>query len=127
MPPNGLGAALTKLRDRRTLSIRELSTLVDVDHAYVYRLEMGEKTNPSDEAIEKLIRGLKPSDRDAKILKWLAQYPETDAKLVLHVLEDATVTIEEFTAAAATVHRGSVRPDPAKIIERVRRIMSEED
>ncbi|TAK81059.1 MAG: XRE family transcriptional regulator [Betaproteobacteria bacterium] len=127
MPPNGLGAALSKLRDRRTLSIRELSTLADLDHAYVYRLETGEKTNPSVEAMEKLIRGLKPSDRDAKILKWLAQHPEANAKLVLHVLEDGTVTFEEFTVAAATAHRGNVRPDPAKLIDRVRKIMSEED
>ncbi len=126
MPPNGLGAALSKLRDRRTLSIRELSTLADVDHAYVYRLETGEKTNPSDEAIEKLIRGLKPSDREAKMLKWLAEHPDTDVKLVLHVLEDGTVTFEQFTAAAATMHRGNIRPDPEKLIARVRKIMSED-
>jgi hypothetical protein len=97
-----------------------------MDHAYVYRLETGEKTNPSAEAMEKLIRGLKPSDRDAKMLKWLAQHPETDAKLVLHVLEDASVTFEEFTMAAGTAHRGNVRPDPARLIERVKKIMSEE-
>lgn len=127
MQPNGLGAALSKLRDRRTLSIRELSTLADVDHAYIYRLETGEKTNPSDEALEKLTRGLKPSDRDTKILKWLAQHPDADAKLVVHVLEDETVTFEEFTIAAATAHRGNIRPVPAKLIERVRKIMSEED
>lgn len=127
MQSNGLGAALAKLRGRRTLSIRELSTLADVDHTYVYRLEAGEKMNPSNEAIEKLIRGLKPNDRDAKILKWLAQHPEVDAKFVLHVLEDATVTFEEFTIAAATMHRGNVRPEPAKLIERVRKIMSEEE
>ena len=127
MPPNGLGAALSKLRDRRTFSIRELATLADVDHAYIYRLETAEKTNPSDEALEKLIRGLKPSDRDAKILKWLAQHPDADAKLVIHVLEDQTVTFEEFTVAAATAHRGNARPDPAKLVERVRKIMSEEE
>lgn len=127
MPSNGLGAALTKLRDRRTLSIRELSTLADIDHTYIYRLEAGEKTKPSDEAIDKLIRGLKPSDRDTKIIKWLGQHPEVDAKFVLHALDDPTVTFEEFTIAAATVHRGNVRPDPAKLIERVRKIMSEEE
>ncbi len=127
MTANGFGTALTKLRERRTLSIRELSTLAGVDHAYVYRLEAGEKTNPSDDAIAKLIKGLKPSDRDARVLKWLAEHADADAKLVLHVLDDATVTFEEFATAAASVHRGSVRPEPAKLIERVRKILSEED
>ena len=127
MPANGFGTALTKLRERRTLSIRELSTLAGVDHAYVYRLETGEKTNPSSDAIEKLVKGLKPSDRDTKILKWLAERADADAKLVLHVLDNSTVTFEEFATAAATVHRASVRPEPAKLIERVRKILAEED
>lgn len=127
MPATGFGAAVSKLRERRTLSIRELSTLAGVDHAYVYRLETGEKTNPSGEAIEKLIKGLKPSERDTKMLKWLAEHAAADAKLVLHVLDDPTVTFEEFATAAATVHRGSTRPEPAKLIERVRKILSEED
>jgi transcriptional regulator with XRE-family HTH domain len=127
MPTNGFGAALGTLRERRTLSIRELSTLAGVDHAYIYRLETGEKANPSAEAVEKLIKGLKPSDRDGKMLKWLAEHADADAKLVLHVLDTPGVTYEEFATAAATVHRGSARPNPAKLIERVRKILSEEN
>jgi transcriptional regulator with XRE-family HTH domain len=127
MSANGLGTAITKLRERRTLSIRELSTLADVDHAYISRLENGEKTNPSADAMERLLRGLKPSDREAKMLRWLAEHPETDSKLVKQALEDSSVTFEEFTIAAATVHRGGSRPEPAKLIERVRKILSEED
>lgn len=125
MPQNGFGIALKTLRERRTLSGRELSTLADLDHAYEYRLEVGEKTNPSNEAVEKLVRALKPSDRDARMLRWLAQHPNTDPKLVVYVLEDPSVSLEVFTAAAGTVHRG-VRPDPATLVERVRRIMEEE-
>jgi transcriptional regulator with XRE-family HTH domain len=127
MPANGLGTAITKLREKRTLSIRELSTLAGVDHAYVYRLESGEKTNPSEDAVERLLKGLRPAEREAKMLRWLAEYPDTDAKLVLYVLEDTSVSFEEFTAAAATVHRGLARPDPAKLIERIKRILSEDD
>ncbi len=126
MLPTGFGAALNKLRERRTLSLRELSTLAEVDHAYVYRLETGEKTNPSDEALEKLIRVLKPGARDAAMLKWLAAHPDTDPNLVLYVLDDPRVPLEHFTAAAGTVHRGTARPDPAKLLERVRKIMEEE-
>jgi transcriptional regulator with XRE-family HTH domain len=127
MPSNGFGTALTILRERRGLSGRELSTLAEIDHAYEYRLESGEKTNPSVDAVEKLLRGLKPNDRDARVLKWLAEYPDTDSKYVAHVLDDQSVTIVEFTSGAAMVHRGKVRPEPAKVIERVRKILAEED
>jgi len=126
MPPNGFGTALRKLRERRTLSVRELSTLAKLDHAYEYRLETSEKTNPSDEAMDKLIRALKPNDRDARMFRWLAEHPDTDTDFVVYALDDQSVTIEEFTAGAAMVHRGNIQPNPAKIIERVRRILSEE-
>src|ERR1043165_8653678 len=114
MSANGLGTAITKLRERRTLSIRELSTLADVDHAYISRLENGEKTNPSPDAIERLLKGLKPGEREGRMLRWLSEHPDADPKLVAQVLEDSQVTFEEFTIVAATVHRGPVRPDPAK-------------
>lgn len=127
MPPNGFGAALKWLREQRTLSGREFSVLAEVDNAYEYRLETGEKSNPSDETLNKLIRTLKPSDRDNLILRWLNEHPDTHPGFVVHVLEDASVKFEEFTVGAAIVHRGNVRPDPAKTIERVRRILAEEE
>src|SRR5438477_12283177 len=98
MPPNAFSTALTKLRERRTLSGREFSKLADVDHAYESRLESGEKENPSDETIDKLLRGLKlrTSDRDAQMLRYLAKHSETRIDLVTYVLEDPSVTIEEL-------------------------------
>lgn len=126
MPLNGFGTALKALRERRTLSGRELSKLADLDHAYEHRLEAGEKTSPSEDSLDKLIRALKPSDRDARLLRWLAQHPDTDPKLVLYVLGDQAITLEVFTTAAGAVHRGT-KPDPAKLIERVRKILEEDD
>lgn len=127
MPPNGFSTALTKLRERRTLSGRELSKLADVDHAYESRLEAGEKVNPSDETIGKLLRGLKlrTNDRDALMLRYLAKYPDTRADYVIYVMEEPSVTIDEFTMGASMVNRGNA-PTPAVIIERVRRILAEE-
>ena len=127
MPINGFGVALRWLRERRTLSGREFSLLADLDNAYEYRLEMGEKTNPSDEVVDKLVRALKPSDRDGRILRWLAEQSDTDAKYVMHVLEDQSVNFDEFTLGAAMMHRGRVRPEPTKVIERVRKILAEEE
>lgn len=127
MPANGFGAALKWLREQRTLSGREFSVLSEVDNAYEHRLETGEKSNPSDETLNKLLRTLKPSDRDNQILRWLNEHSDTDPTFVLHVLGDQSVNFEEFKAGAAMVHRSTVRPDPAKMIERVRRIFAEEE
>jgi len=127
MPLNAFSAALTMLRERRTLSGRELSKLAEVDHAYESRLESGEKDNPSDDTIDKLLRGLKlkASDRDAQILKYTAKYPQTWTEFVTHSLGDPTVTMDEFTMGAGMVHRGE-HPAPAVIIERVRKVLSED-
>ena len=78
MAQTGLGVALRKLREQRTLSLREMSQLSTVDHAYVHRLETGEKTRPSAELVGKLLKVLKPTEREASIVKWLADHPEAD-------------------------------------------------
>ena len=43
------------------------------------------------------------------------------------VLKDKTVTFEEFTSVAGAAFRGNVRPDYAKLIERLRRVITMED
>lgn len=127
MAQTGLGAALRILRERRTLSLRETSQLSSVDHAYVHRLETGEKTNPSHELLGKLLRVLKPSDRDAEIIEWLVHHPDTDPALVEFVLADPEIEADIFVAAAGVRHRGNSRPDPATLIARIRRAFEDDD
>ena len=127
MADTGLGAALRKLRERRTLFIREVGKLSDIDHAYIHRLETGEKANPSPEVIKKLLSALKVKDRDAAIVLWLIDHPDTRVDLVEFTLDDASIELDVFTVAAGTRHRGTVRPDPATLIERVRRALSAAD
>ena len=126
MPPNGFSAALKMLRERRNLSGRELSLIAKIDHAYESRLESGEKTNPSDEAVDKLLRGLKPNERDAQIFRWLAQHPDTSSDWVVYMLDEPTGTLEEFTVGAVMVNRGKV-PTPEKTLERVRKALAEDE
>ena len=121
MPQTGLGVALRKLRERRTLSLREMSQLSSVDHAYVHRLETGEKTSPSEELLVKLLKVLKPTERDTEIMKWLATHTETNPALVEYVLDDESIGLELFTAAAGVRHRGDARPDPATLVARIKR------
>jgi len=126
MPQTGLGFALKTLRERRTLSLRELSQLSTVDHAYVHRLETGEKTNPSQDLVAKLLKVLKASERDGEIVKALVEQPDADPALVEYVLADQSIGVQLFTAAAGVRHRGAARPDPATLIARVKRFFEDD-
>lgn len=127
MSQTGLGVALKALRERRTLSLREIGQLSSVDHAYVHRLESGEKANPSRDLIEKLLKVLKPGERDAELVMWLVDHAEADPRLVEFVLQDPSINIEIFMAAAGVRHRGNTRPDPATLIARIQRAFEDED
>ena len=115
------------MRDERGLNLRELGLLAEVDHAYIYRLETGAKESPSEEVLSKLIRALKAGKREALMLRYLAEHPTTDSALVKLALMDKTVTYDIFAVTAGSAFRGSARPDYAKIISLVRRIMDEEN
>lgn len=127
MSQTGLGVALKTLRERKTLSLRAVSQLSSVDHAYVHRLETGEKTSPSQELVEKLLKVLKPGERDAALVKWLVDHADADPKLVEFVLQDPTISIDVFCAAAGIRHRGTARPDPATLIARIRRAFEDDN
>ena len=124
MSDTGLGTALRKLRDRRTLSVREVGKLSEIDHAYIHRLESGEKASPSKDLVGKLLRVLKASDRDSAIVTWLAEHPDANPELVEFVLEDPAIDIDVFTMAAGARHRGNARPDPATLIRQVKRALA---
>lgn len=127
MSQTGLGVALKALRERRTLSLREVGQLSSVDHAYVHRLESGEKTNPSMDLVEKLLKVLKPGERDAALVMWLVAHAEADPRLVEFVLNDPSIGIDIFSAAAGVRHRGNTRPDPATLIARIQKLFEDED
>ncbi len=127
MPQTGLGVALKTLRERRTLSLREIGQLSSVDHAYVHRLETGEKTNPSQDLVEKLLKVLKPGERDAALVMWLVDHADADPGLVEFVLQDPSISIDVFSAAAGVRHRGNARPDPATLIARIKKAFDDDE
>lgn len=127
MPQSAFGIFLRKLRERRSLSLRELAQLAGIDHAYVYRLETGEKESPSDDTLTKLIRALKAPKREGDILRYLAINQSVSAGLAEYVLEDQTVSPEELKMAAHMAYRGSARPDYKTTIERIRRMLGDEE
>jgi transcriptional regulator with XRE-family HTH domain len=124
MSDTGLGLLLRKLRERRDLSVREVGQLSAVDHAYIYRLETGEKQSPSAEILGRLLRVLKPDAREAEMAKWLVEH-ESNPDWVAHVLVTPDLTAEMFEMGASIRHRGTARPDMATIEARVRKAFEE--
>ena len=122
---SALGFLLRALREERGLRLREVGQLAEVDHAYIYRLETGAKESPSEEVLSRLIRALKAGKREARMLRFLAEHPGTDAALVKLVLADNAIGYNVFAAVAGIAFRGTARPDYAKQIELVCRIMDE--
>jgi transcriptional regulator with XRE-family HTH domain len=122
-PP--FGVVLRRLREERRLSLREVAQLAQVDHAYIHRLETGEKESPSEEVVSRLIRVLKPEDRVAKILHFLATHPETDLKLVGETIDDPRFVVEDLELAGQIRFRGKARPTPKELLERVKKLREE--
>ena len=127
MNQTGLGVLLQHLREARGLKLRELAQLANVDHAYVHRLETGAKERPSEEVLKKLIRGVNAGKREAAMLRYLAEHPRTAPALVEVAIGDGTVTYEIFAAAAGAAFRGPRRPDYTRLVDRVRRVLDEEN
>ena len=127
MGQSGLGVLLQHLRERRGLGLRELAQLASVDHAYISRLETGVKERPSVEVLGRLIRAVHAGEREAAMLRYLAEHARTAPGLVKHVIQDGTITYEVFAATAAAAFRGRARPDYSMLVERVRRILGEEN
>ena len=107
------------------MDVNENRILVQVD--VVNRLETGEKTNPSQDLVEKLLKVLKPGERDAALVMWLVDHADADPSLVEFVLQDPSISIDIFSAAAGVRHRGNARPDPATLIARIKRAFEDDD
>jgi HTH-type transcriptional regulator, competence development regulator len=126
MAQSTLGEVLQFLREQRGLSLRELARLADVDHAYIYRLESGDKESPSEEVLTKLLRALKADKRESDIVKFAAEHSQTDSGFVIFALKRADIGYDLFAASAAAVFRGAARPEYEKLVARVRRILESE-
>jgi transcriptional regulator with XRE-family HTH domain len=125
MAVSSLGIVLRRLREERRLSLREVAQLAQVDHAYIHRLETGEKEAPSEEVVGRLIKVLKPEDRVAKILYFLATSPEIDRGLVEETISNSSFGLEDLEVAGQMRFRGKARPSPRDLLERVKKLRAE--
>ena len=95
----GFGDYIGRLRNEKRLSSRQLGQLADIDHAYICRLEGGEKKDPSDDIVNSLIRVLSPGKRKTRILRFLLS-TSVDEHLLGQVLEDPEISLDDFESAA---------------------------
>ena len=122
------GILIKRLREGRSLSLREVDQLSRLDHAYVYRLETGAKEAPSADALGRLFRALKPTKRQEEVLRFLAG---RDVPLELvdpAIVDDATIALEDFQSVAQMSFRGKKPTGVAEwrnAIEKVRKLREE--
>jgi transcriptional regulator with XRE-family HTH domain len=102
------GSALRHFREERTLSLRELATLSGVDHAYIHRLEAGDKTAPSVDVLDKLSRGLKLTVHKRRMLELLTATSNMDPHLFELALE--VPDRYDLVKVAATMSFRGARP-----------------
>lgn len=115
------GAALRHFREERTLSLRELATLSGVDHAYIHRLEAGDKSAPSSEVLDKLSRGLRLTAHKRRILELLASTDTMDEQLFELALE-APERYDLVRVAATMSFRGARPQSKADWTEKLNQI-----
>ncbi len=115
------GFALRHFREERTLSLRELSTLSGVDHAYIHRLEAGDKTAPSPDVLDKLARGLKLTTHRRRVLEVLTTVADMDPQLFELALE-ASERFELVKVAATMSFRGTRPNSKADWVEKLNQI-----
>lgn len=120
-----LGYALRKFREQRGLTLRELGKLCEVDHAYIHRLEKGEKTSPSNEVTDTLIRALKLDSRRAHILRFLVG-KHVSENLIEVFIEDEDRPLEIFDSLAQMSFRDKrpeTKEDWRKWADRLQQLM----
>ena len=69
MAESAFGVVLRELRETRQLSLRDLAALAEVDHAYIAKIERGDKEPPPDETFTRLVRHLKATAHQVAVLR----------------------------------------------------------
>lgn len=121
------GELLKRFREERQFTLRDLGKLSEVDHAYIYRLETGDKSSPSNETVKALTRALKLDSRHAQILRFLVDQPVPD-DLVEIVLDGPEHDLDDFKSIVAMSYRGTrpkAKEDWRRLLNMVREVRQE--
>lgn len=106
-----LAGFIATMRERKQLSFRELEKKSgDIDHAYIWRLEKGDRAAPSEEVISRLSHALELNERERNIFKLLSNSVSIENTLYSLMLSRLDIPWEDFEDVATMSFRGE-RPD----------------
>ncbi|MBT8499719.1 DNA-binding protein [Pantoea agglomerans] len=106
-----LAGFIATMRERKQLSFRELEKKSgDIDHAYIWRLEKGDRAAPSEDVISRLSHALELNERERNIFKLLSNSVNIENTLYSLMLSRLDIPWEDFEDVATMSFRGE-RPD----------------
>lgn len=106
-----LARFIASMRERKELSFRELEKRAgDLDHAYIWRLEKGDRVAPSEDVVIRLSHALELDDREGDVFRLLAKSVTVEKALYDLMLSRVDIPWEDFEDVATMSFRGE-RPD----------------
>lgn len=106
-----LAGFIASMRERKELSFRDLEKRAgDLDHAYIWRLEKGDRAAPSEDVVVRLSHALELDKRESDVFRLLAKSVTIENALYLLMLERKDIPWEDFEDVATMSFRGE-RPD----------------
>lgn len=106
-----LGEFIAIMRERKELSFRDLERRAgDLDHAYIWRLEKGDRAAPSADAVERLAEALELDTRERDVFRLLAKSVSIEDSLYELMLSRLDEPWEDFEDLATMSFRGE-RPN----------------
>ena len=124
------GYTLKRFREERGLSLREFGTLSGTDHAYIHRLERGEKTAPSEQVVEAFVRTLKLGPRRARLLRMVVGKTLNHRLIDVFVEDEDDLPLELLEPADQMSFRGrrpATKEDWRAHVKRLQRWLEEDD
>ncbi|WKV52621.1 helix-turn-helix domain-containing protein [Dickeya fangzhongdai] len=102
---------IATMRERKQLSFRDLEKRSgNLDHAYIWRLEKGDRAAPSEDVVLRLSQALELNEREGCIFKLLANSITIENSLYSLMLSRLDIPWEDFEDVATMSFRGE-RPD----------------
>ncbi|EIU7167001.1 TPA: helix-turn-helix domain-containing protein [Pseudomonas aeruginosa] len=106
-----LAEFIATMRERKELSFRDLEKRAgDLDHAYIWRLEKGDRVAPSEDVVARLSQALELDDRECDVFKLLAKSITVEDSLYHLMLSRMDIPWEDFEDVATMSFRGE-RPN----------------
>ena len=102
-----LAEFIATMRERKELSFRDLEKRAgDLDHAYIWRLEKGDRVAPSDDVVTRLSQALGLEERESDVFRLLAKSVTVDNALYHLMVSRLDIPWEDFEDVATMSFRG---------------------